>query len=102
MQFKRFLFHVGDKHFVGYRVTEPFFIEVEYSYFNNGTFNAVLNVAISFKSIGRLKWSATLAQEIEEAAKNNHANTYQDDISSALSGKESIDNDIEKELNRTR
>ena len=67
---KNFQLHIDGSHFPGYKVTQPFYIYVQYS-IEDGKFGGVKNVTIPFNAVGTLYNSEKFKREIEAAALNN-------------------------------
>lgn len=72
---KNFQLHIDNSHFPGYKVTQPFYVFVQYS-IEDGKFDGVKSVTFPMSAIGTLKNSDRLKKEIEAAAKNNFESLY--------------------------
>lgn len=68
---KHFDFLIDQRYFLGYRVTKPFYVLVQYEHLPVVNQVTVTNLAFPFNAFPALCVNYHLLQEIEEAAKQN-------------------------------
>lgn len=72
---KNFQLHIDNSHFPGYKVTQPFYVFVQYS-IEDGRFDGVKSITFPITAIGTLFNSERFKQEVEAAAINNFESLY--------------------------
>lgn len=85
---KNFQLHIDASHFPGYKVTQPFYVFVQYE-IKEGRFNGVQNITIPFNALGTLYNSNKFKVEVEKSAINNFESLYKvEKTTSELNGEE--------------